>query len=282
MHWCPNQGVSLLHAQCSWDILWIHCNPDQNKVINEDQLVTVNQLVFPVRDGSKYYHIRKLGKTLYYPNSPWGTLFLRVYGRKYGKSVLQEALGWLRLFYSEHYLIVNIDTLRNKLKNLGCPTWSLGVYMLVILLIKELWLSNFFLFYINYVRKQSCVSFSLSLYLRFVAMRAQNISHFSAPEFWYIWGALLILLTSNIDRLTRSATAKITTEHKQPQKWTLIWLQTQSNIVLSMLHKEWQSHFNFLYFTHSFSSLRVPFPSTRVCVCVTVVWNLISFFPLQY
>lgn len=166
-------------------------------------------------------------------------------------------LGWLRLFYLEHQ-----NFKKQTEEPWMCDTQSRRVCVCVYI-------------YNSLV----CVSVYLFVCDLLQRVQAQKISHFSAPEFWYIWGALLILLTSNIDRLTSSVTAKITTEHKQPQKWTLIWLQTQCNIVLSMLHKEWQSHFNFRYFTHSFSSLRVPFPSTRACVCDCCVKSNQFFSP---
>lgn len=38
MDWCPSQDVHLLHFQCSWDKLWIHCDPKQENLITEEEL----------------------------------------------------------------------------------------------------------------------------------------------------------------------------------------------------------------------------------------------------
>lgn len=35
--WHPIQGVFPLHAQCSWDSLWIRRNAKQDKAITEDE-----------------------------------------------------------------------------------------------------------------------------------------------------------------------------------------------------------------------------------------------------
>lgn len=37
MAWCPTLGVFLPYSQTSQIRLWIHHNPDQNKVVSKDE-----------------------------------------------------------------------------------------------------------------------------------------------------------------------------------------------------------------------------------------------------